>query len=118
MFHRHVDLNRSWIRATYLTYPVRGHTCPRRSGDYLCLSASVWRCLFAYELRLERDGKFYPGIDVETQWVDRDEKMIRELVAVAEQLQQNLVYLEWDALEMIESEWGEAPREESSNGTV
>lgn len=69
------------------------------------------RCLFAYELRLERDGKFYPGIDIETQWVDRDEKMIRELVAVAEQLQQNLVYRDWDEMQMIESEWGEAPRE-------
>lgn len=62
------------------------------------------RCLFAYELRLEGPEGFVPGFDVETQWVDRDEKMISELISVAEQVQQNIVYRSWDERDAIENE--------------
>jgi hypothetical protein len=62
------------------------------------------RCLFAYELRLEGPEGFVPGFDVETQWVDRDEKMISELIAVAEQVQQHIVYRSWDEREQLENE--------------
>lgn len=62
------------------------------------------RCLFAYELRLEGPEGFVPGFDVETQWVNRDEKMISELISVAEQVQQNIVYRSWDERDAIENE--------------
>lgn len=66
----------------------------------------VERALFAYELRLEGPEGFAPGFDVETQWVDRDEKMIADLIAVAEQIQQNIVYRSWDEREILENENG------------
>lgn len=62
------------------------------------------RCLFAYELRLEGPEGYVPGFDVETQWVDRNEKMISELIAVAEQVQQHVVYRSWDEREQLENE--------------
>ena len=61
------------------------------------------RCLFAYELRLDAPGGFAPGFDVETQWVDRDEKKIKELVSVAEKLQTINVYASWDQREELEN---------------
>lgn len=61
------------------------------------------RCLFAYELRLEGPEGFMPGFDVQTQWVDRDDKLIAELIATAEQLQQTNVYLSWDQREELEN---------------
>jgi hypothetical protein len=64
------------------------------------------RCLFAYELRLEGPEGFVPGFDVETQWVERDDKMIADLIAVAEQIQQHIVYRSWDEREQIENEMG------------
>lgn len=61
------------------------------------------RCLFAYEERLDGPDGFVPGLDVTCQWVDRDEKMIRELVQVAEQLQQHRVYSDWAEMEGLEN---------------
>lgn len=65
------------------------------------------RCLFAYELRLEGPEGFVPGFDVVTQWVDRDESMIRDLIAVAEQVQQHIVYRSWDEREELENDFKE-----------
>ena len=61
------------------------------------------RCLFAYEERLDGPDGFVPGLDVTCQWVDRDEKMIKELVQVAEQLQQHRVYSDWAEMEGLEN---------------
>jgi putative phage-type endonuclease len=61
------------------------------------------RCLFAYELRLDAPGGFAPGFDVECQWVDRDEKKIKELVSVAEKLQTINVYASWEQREELEN---------------
>jgi hypothetical protein len=52
------------------------------------------KCLFAYELRLEGPEGFCPGMDVECQWIDRDEKMIGDLIKVAEEVQMHAVYVE------------------------
>jgi hypothetical protein len=52
------------------------------------------KCLFAYELRLEGPEGFCPGMDVECQWIDRDEKMIGDLIKVAEEVQMHAVYME------------------------
>jgi hypothetical protein len=60
-------------------------------------------CVFAYELRLDAPGGFAPGFDVECQIVERDEKLIRELVAVAEKVQQINVYKSWDQREELEN---------------
>jgi hypothetical protein len=60
-------------------------------------------CVFAYELRLDAPGGFAPGFDVECQIVERDEKLIRELVAVAEKVQQVNVYKSWDQREELEN---------------
>ena len=60
-------------------------------------------CVFAYELRLDAPGGFAPGFDVECQVVERDEKLIKELVAVAEKVQQINVYKSWDEREEIEN---------------
>lgn len=60
-------------------------------------------CVFAYELRLDAPGGFAPGFDVESQVVKRDEKLIKELVAVAEKVQQINVYKSWDEREEIEN---------------
>jgi hypothetical protein len=60
-------------------------------------------CVFAYELRLDAPGGFAPGFDVECQIVERDEKLIKELVAVAEKVQQINVYKSWDQREELEN---------------
>ena len=52
------------------------------------------KCLFAYELRLEGPEGFVPGFDVECQWIERDEKMIGDLIKVAEEVQMHAVYME------------------------
>lgn len=66
----------------------------------------VKRALFAYELRMEGPEGFVPGFDIVTQWVDRDEKMVRDLIAVAEQIQQHQVFRSWDERERLENEMG------------
>ncbi len=52
------------------------------------------KCLFAYELRLEGPEGFVPGFDVETQWIDRNEEMISELIETAQKVQEHAVYWE------------------------
>jgi hypothetical protein len=52
------------------------------------------RALFEYELRLEGPEGFCPGMDVECQWIDRNEKMIADLIKVAEEVQMHAVYME------------------------
>jgi hypothetical protein len=52
------------------------------------------KCLFAYELRLEGPEGFVPGFDVECQWIERDEKIIADLIKVAEEVQMHAVYME------------------------
>jgi len=52
------------------------------------------KCLFAYELRLEGPEGFVPGFDIECQWIDRDEKIISDLIKVAEEVQMHAVYME------------------------
>jgi hypothetical protein len=52
------------------------------------------QCVFAYELRLEGPEGFVPGFDVECQWIDRDEKIIGDLIKVAEEVQMHAVYME------------------------
>lgn len=52
------------------------------------------KCLFAYELRLEGPEGFVPGFDVETQWVERNDEMISELIKTAEKVQEHAVYFE------------------------
>ena len=55
-----------------------------------CCSAE--RAVFAWELRMDAPGGFAPGFDIHTQIVERDDDLIRELVAVAEQVQQYNVF--------------------------
>jgi hypothetical protein len=52
------------------------------------------QCVFAYELRLEGPEGFVPGMDVECQVVERDEKMIGDLIKVAQEVQMHAVYME------------------------
>jgi hypothetical protein len=75
-----------------------------RQVQWQLFVAGAERCLFAYELRLDAPGgTFAPGFDVETQWVDRDDKKIKELVSVAEKLQTVNVYASWDQREELEN---------------
>lgn len=52
------------------------------------------RCVFAWEQRLEGPEGFVPGMDVETQIVERDEEMIGQLIKVAQEVQDHAVYWE------------------------
>jgi hypothetical protein len=54
------------------------------------------QCVFAWELRMDAPGGFAPGFDIETQIVQRDNALIKKLVAVAEQVQQVNVYKSWN----------------------
>ena len=60
-------------------------------------------CVYAFEERHDAPGGFAPGFDVECRVVERDEKLIKELVAVAEKLQTVNVYKSWDEREEIEN---------------
>lgn len=59
---------------------------------FVCDAEATW---FAYELRLDGPDGFVPGFDVVTQLVERDEKMIRDLVEVAERVQLVNVFESW-----------------------
>ena len=61
------------------------------------------RCVFAWEQRLEGPEGFVPGMDVETQIVERDEEMIEQLIMVAQEVQEHAVY------------WERAMREKGNN---
>jgi len=58
-------------------------------------------CVYAFEERKEGPYGFAPGFDVECRIVERDEKLIKELVAVAEKLQTVNVYASWDEREEL-----------------
>jgi hypothetical protein len=60
-------------------------------------------CVYAFEERKEGPNGFAPGFDVECRVVERDEKLIKELVSVAEKLQTVNVYKSWDEREEIEN---------------
>lgn len=82
------------------------HSIPiryRRQMQWQLHCTSAERVLFCWELRLEGPDGFVPDFDIHTQWVERDPDMIRELVFVAEQLQQHLVYRSWDEREEMEN---------------
>lgn len=57
-----------------------------------CTSAE--RAVFAYELRHETPAGFVPDFEVHSQFVERDEKMIAQLIDVAERLQEYAVQLD------------------------
>ena len=78
----------------------------RRQMQWQLHCTSAERVLFCWELRLEGPEGFVPDFDIHTQWVERDEDMIRGLVKVAEQLQQHFVYRSWDEREGMENEHG------------
>lgn len=61
-------------------------------------------CVYAYEQRMGEPGNFFPHYEINTVLVERDEKEIKALVHVAEQLQQHLVYKSWDEMEELENE--------------
>lgn len=61
------------------------------------------QCVFAWEQRLEGPEGFVPGMDVETQIVERDEEMIERLIKVAQEVQDHAVY------------WERAMREKGNN---
>lgn len=50
-------------------------------------------CAYAYEQRHEVDGAFVPAWDLYVELVTPDDKEIRKLVSVAEQLQEHAVFL-------------------------
>ena len=52
------------------------------------------KALFAYELRLEGPEGFVAGFDVETQWIERNEEMISELIVTAQKVQQHAIFFE------------------------
>ena len=52
--------------------------------------------VFAYELRLDTPSGFAPDMDVFTQIVERDEKLIKELIAVGERVQEINVFKSWN----------------------
>ena len=65
-----------------------------RQVQWQLLVSGAERALFAYELRLEGPEGFVPGFDVECQWIERDKKMIGDLIKVAEEVQMHAVYME------------------------
>jgi hypothetical protein len=67
------------------------------------------RCLFAYELRMKAGAGFAPDVvtGVVTQWVPRNDEMMKELLLVAERLQDINVFNSW-----------QEQREEIRNGSV
>lgn len=65
-----------------------------RQIQWQLFTTGAERCLFAFELRLEGPEGFTAGIDVETQWIDRDEEMIKKLIGVAQEVQQHAIYFE------------------------
>jgi len=60
-------------------------------------------CVYAFEERRDAPGGFAPGFDVECRIVERDDKLIKELVAVAEKLQTVNVYASWDEREELQN---------------
>ena len=66
-----------------------------RQIQFQLMVTGAEQCVFAWEQRLEGPYGFVPGLEIETQVVDRDEKMIKSLIEVAERLQQEFVFDSW-----------------------
>lgn len=66
----------------------------KRQVQFQLFVTGAEKCLFAYEQRLEGPEGFVPGMDVHTQWVERDEEMIKELVLTAQKVQLEAIYFE------------------------
>lgn len=66
----------------------------RRQIQWQLHVSGAEKCLFAYELRLEGPEGFMPGFEIATQWVERDEKMISELIETAQKVQEHAIFFE------------------------
>lgn len=66
----------------------------KRQVQFQLFVTGAEKCLFAYEQRLEGPEGFVPGMEVHTQWVERDEEMIKELVLTAQKVQLEAIYFE------------------------
>jgi hypothetical protein len=96
-----LSVDHKWI-AEIKTSGKRLHRIPihyMRQIQWQLYVTDAERCLFAVEERLEGPNGFAAGIDIECQWVDRNEKMIRDLVKVAEDLQLQRVFQDQAELE-------------------
>ena len=65
----------------------------RRQIQWQLYVTGAERCVYAYEQRFGEPGAFYPAFDLHVEVVERDDKEIRKLIAVAEQLQEHAAYL-------------------------
>lgn len=72
---------------------------------YVC---DAQRCIYAYEQRLGEPGAFFPHYEIHTVEILRDDAMIADLVRVAEQVQMQLVYRDWDEMDDLANEVGHA----------
>lgn len=58
-----------------------------RQMQWQLMVTGAEKCLYAWQLRVEVPGGFAPGwLEPRSTWVERDEKMIADLVTVAERL--------------------------------
>ena len=88
------------------TFKAWGGNIPihyRRQIQWQLHCTGATRCFFAAELRLNAPQGFTEGFDLETQWVDRDEQMITDLIAVAQDLQLHNVYRDQAAMDEMEN---------------
>lgn len=100
-----LSLDHSVIAEIKTTGKPFGDTVPIRIRRQIAWQLHVTdaeRCLLAVELRLDGPEGFVADFDISTQWVERDQAMINELIFVAKQLQQNLIYRSWDEREELE----------------
>lgn len=65
----------------------------RRQIQWQLMVTGADRCVYAFEQRLGEPGAFYPAFDLHIEVVERDDKEIEKLRAVAERLQEHAVYL-------------------------
>lgn len=65
----------------------------RRQIQWQLLVTGAESCVYAWEQRFGEPGGFYPSFDLHMEIVERDDKEISKLIAVAEELQQHNVYL-------------------------
>ena len=79
----------------------------RRQMQWQMFVTDTHACVYAYERRLVNpDGSFQAAFAPVFELYERDEAMIRELVSVAEQVQQNIVYNSWDEMDALEGDLG------------
>lgn len=65
----------------------------RRQMQWQMAVTGASACVYAYEQRLGVPGAFYPAFDIHMEIVERDDKEIAALRAVAERLQQHACYM-------------------------